>query len=186
MTDDGRGTPAVRHSGAWAAIRMKRAIRDFADEPLAPEHLDRILRAGRRAGSSKNLQRWDFIVVRDRARLRELAAVGPFAAHLAGAGAAVALVTPDPRGPGQPLSVMFDLGQAAENMMLVAWELGIGSVPATVYDQALARSLLGHPEDRHCEYVLSFGYPADPATLTAPLRTGGRQPLEKIVHEDRW
>ena len=65
-------------------------------------------------------------------------------------------------------------------------ELGIGSVPATVYDQALARFLLGHPEDRHCEYVLSFGYPADPATLTAPLRTGGRQPLDKIVHEERW
>jgi nitroreductase len=186
MTDDERGDPAGRDTGAWDAIRKKRAIRDFADEPLAPGHLDRILRAGRRAGSAKNLQRWDFIVIRDRERLRALSAVGPFAAHLAGAAAAVALVTPDPRGPEQPLSVMFDLGQAAENMMLVAWELGIGSVPATVYDQALARLLLGHPEDRHCEYLLSFGYPADPAALTAPLRTGGRQPLDKIVHEERW
>lgn len=186
MTERDRGSLSGRASGAWDAIRMKRAIRDFADAPLAADHLDRILHAGRRAGSSKNLQRWDFIVVQDRARLRELAAVGRFAGHLAGAAAAVALITPDPRGPGQPLSVMFDLGQAAENMMLVAWELGIGSVPATVYDQDLARRLLGHPEDRHCEYLLSFGYPADPATLIDPLRPGGRQPLDEIVHEDRW
>ena len=46
-------------------------------------------------------------------------------------------------------------------MMLVAWELGIGSVPATVYDEALARSLLGYPAGQYCEYLLSFGYPAD-------------------------
>jgi len=39
-----------------------------------PAHLDRILRAGRRAGSSKNLQRWTFIVCRDRVHLEELAA----------------------------------------------------------------------------------------------------------------
>ena len=171
---------------AWTAISTKRAIREFADRPLEPEHLSRILDAGRRAGSSKNLQRWDFIVCRDRAHLRELAAVGPYAGHLAGAAAGIALVTPDPAAADSPPSVMFDLGQAAENMMLAAWELGIGSVPATVYDQALARRLLGYPEDRHCEYLLSFGYPADPGKLQALPRAGGRRSLDEIVHQERW
>jgi len=69
----------------WAAIATKRMIRAFADRPLAPDHLDRILAAGRRAGSSKNLQRWSFIVCRDRERLVALSRVGPFAGHLAGA-----------------------------------------------------------------------------------------------------
>jgi nitroreductase len=171
---------------AWDAVRTKRAIRRFDERPLGEDELDRILRAGRRAGSSKNLQRWDFIVVHDRDRLARLAAVGPWAGHLAGAAVAIALVTPDPRAADSPMSVMFDLGQAAENMMLVAWELGIGSVPATVYDHALAREILGYPEDRHCEYLLSFGYPADPGELTAPLRLGGRRPLAEIVHAERW
>ena len=67
----------------------------------------------------------------------------PYAGHLAGAAAAIALVTPDPRDAGQPLSVMWDLGGAAAQMMLVAWELGIGSCPATVYEQDAARELLG-------------------------------------------
>ena len=112
------------HDAVWNAVRSRRAIRRFADRPLEPEHLERILHAGRRANSSKNQQRWAFIVCEDRAHLRELAAVGPYAGHLAGAAVAVALVTPDPRVAEAPLSVMFDLGQAADSMMLVAWELG--------------------------------------------------------------
>ena len=80
----------------------------------------------------------------------ELARLGPWAGHLAGATLAIALVTPDPRAPDAPLSIMFDLGQAAANMMLAAWALGIGSVPATVYEQDLARQLLGHPASHHC------------------------------------
>ena len=71
-------------------------------------------------------------------------------------------------------------------MMLVAWELGIGSCPATVYEHGLARDLLGYPAEMACEYILSFGYPADPAVLTAPNRPGGRRPVEEIVHLERW
>lgn len=170
----------------WAAISARRAIRRFSDRPLAPDHLERILRAGRRANSSRNLQRWAFIVCQDRAHLEALASVGPWAGHLAGAAAAVALVTPDPRAPDAPLSILFDLGGAADSMMLAAWELGIGSVPATVYEHDLARELLGYPADAHCEYLLSFGYPADPADLTRPPRSGGRRPLDELVHEERW
>jgi len=46
----------------WQAIDTTRAIRKFAERPLEPEHLRRILDAGRRSGSSKNQQSWDFIV----------------------------------------------------------------------------------------------------------------------------
>jgi nitroreductase len=172
--------------GVWEAISSRRVVRSFADRPLEDAHLDRILRAGRRANSSKNQQRWAFIVCRDRAHLGELAAVGRWAGHLAGAAVAVALVTPDPARDDARLSLMFDLGMAADSMTLAAWELGIGSVPATVYKQDLARSLLGYPDDHHCEFLLSFGYPADPSDLTRPLRKGGRRPLAELVHEERW
>ena len=170
----------------WDAVHGKRAVREFTDQVIAGEDLDRIVQAGTRAHSSKNQQRWGFVVVRDRERLEALATTGPYAGHVAGAAAAVALVTPDPRADGQPLSVMWDLGGAAAQMMLVAWELGIGSCPATVYDQDLARDLLGYPAGMHCEFILSFGYPADPAVLTKPNRPGGRRPVEELVHLERW
>lgn len=170
----------------WDAVRSRRVIRRFADRPLAPEHLDRILRAGRRANSSKNQQRWAFIVCQDRAHLEELSVVGPWAGHLAGAAVAIALVSPDPKTADAPLSVMFDLGQAADSMMLVAWELGIGSVPATVYEHDLVQRLLGYPDDHHCEFLISFGYPADPRDLQRPRKAGGRRPLGDLVHDERW
>jgi nitroreductase len=177
---------ADRGTSVWDAVARKRVVRAFADRPLDADDLVRILNAGRRAASSKNLQRWQFIVCRDRDHLGELAAVGPWADHIAGAAVAVALVTPDPAAADAPLSVMFDLGMAAANMMLVAWELGIGSVPATVYEHDLARRLLGYPEDHHCEYLLSFGYPADESVLTRPNKAGGRVALADIVHDERW
>jgi nitroreductase len=170
----------------WDTISSRRVVRRFADRPLDEAHLELILNAGRRANSSKNQQRWAFIVCRDRAHLRELAAVGPWAGHLAGAAVGIALVTPDPKRTEAPLSVMFDLGMAADSMILQAWELGIGSVPATVYQHDLTRQLLGYPEDYHCEFLLSFGYPADPDDLTRPLQSGGRKPLDDVVHEERW
>jgi nitroreductase len=172
--------------GVWRAIRTRRAIRRFSTRPISEAHLDRILRAGRRANSSKNSQRWAFIVCQDPAHLRELAAVGPWAGHLADCAVAIALVTPDPRESDAPLSVMFDLGQAADSMLLAAWELGVGGVPVTVYEHDLARQLLGYPPAYHCEFLLSFGYPADPTDLTRPLKPGGRRPIGELVHEERW
>ena len=170
----------------WQAIKTVRVVRKFSDAPIAPEHLERILNAGRRTGSSKNDQHWAFIVIRDREHLAELAKVGDYAGHLAGATVAVAIVTPDATGHYNN-SVMWDSGRAAQNMVLAAWDLGIGSVPATVYDHELAARLLGLPEeDRRCDFLLSFGHPADPATFTAPNRAGGRLPLSEVVHEERW
>jgi nitroreductase len=170
----------------WHAVNSVRVVRQFAERRLEAEDVDRILNAGRRTGSSKNQQAWAFIVVRDRDALRRLARVGRYAGHLAGAAAAIALVRPEARNEHQLRSVMWDLGRAAQNMVLAAWELGIGSVPATVYDLDLASRLLVLPDDQRCDFLLSFGYPADPSILTAPNRAGGRVPLEAVVHEERW
>ena len=93
---------------------------------------------------------------------------------------------PGPASTGRTLSIAWDLGRAAQNMALAAWELGIGSVPATIYEHDRAREILGYPEDWHCEYILSLGYPADPDVLAAPKRPGGRRPLAEVVHEERW
>lgn len=166
----------------WEAINTVRVVRKFSDQPIAAEHLERILNAGRRTGSSKNEQVWAFVVVTERDRLQALADVGTYAGHLAGATVAIALVTPNPA----TTSMVWDLGRAAQNMVLAAWELGIGSVPATVYDHDLASRLLELPDDRRCDYLLSFGHPADAAKLSAPNRGGGRRTLDEVVHAERW
>jgi nitroreductase len=168
------------------AIRRIRVVRRYADRPIDDEALTAIVDAGRHAGSSKNLQRWDFVLVTERSTLKELGRVGRYADHAPGAAAAIALVTPDPRGPKAPLSVTWDIGRAAQNIVLAAWGMGIGSSPVTVYDHDLAGSLLGLPAERDCTYLLTLGYPADPADLERPPRAGGRKPLDEVLHRERW
>lgn len=167
------------------AIRRLRVVRRFSERQLPDGLLERIGDAGRLAGSSKNLQRWSFITITERTVLERLSQVGPFAGHIVGAAGVIALLTPDPTA-GEPLSVMWDLGRAAQNMVLFALANGIGSCPATVYEQPLAREILGHPPEQHCEYVLSFGYPASADELAREPRAGGRRPLDEVVRRERW
>jgi nitroreductase len=174
------------HGPVEAAIAVKRVVRKFSHQPISDAVVERIVDAGRHAGSSKNSQPWTFIVVRDRDRLTELGKVGQWAGHLARATVAIALVTPDPATAAAPLSIYWDLGQASQNMMLAAWELGIGTVPATVYDQPLVKRILGLPADQHCEFLLSFGYPADLNDLTRPPKAGGRRTLDEVMRQERW
>ena len=57
--------------GTWEAIDSLRVVRDFSSRPVDPWVVERLLHAGRRTGSSKNQQRWAFIVCRDPAHLTE-------------------------------------------------------------------------------------------------------------------
>src|SRR5437868_550205 len=160
------------------AIRTKRAIRNFTDQPLPEEAVQAILDAGRRAQSSKNTQPWQFVAVRDKETLVQLSTCGQYAGHLAGAALGVALVSPIPTG--------FDMGQAAAYMQLAAWELGIGSCLATIYDPDKARSILGIPGDQHINYALSFGYPAPHPNRPPAPKKRGRQPLDDVVRSEHW
>ena len=165
------------------AIRTKRAIRKFQDKPLPDEVVHAILNAGRRSQSSKNEQGWQFIAIRDKSILQALSETGTYAGHLAGAALGVAILTPDPEGKFQ---IMFDAGQAAAFMQLAAWELGVGSVPASIYEPEKARQILGFPPEWHLRLALSFGYPLDEEKLTAPPKKGGRRSLDEVVHWDKW
>ena len=165
------------------AIRTKRAVRKFQEKPVPEDVILAILNAGRRSQSSKNEQTWQFIAIRDRAILKALSQYGTWAGHLAGAALAVAILTPDPT---RKFQIMFDAGQAAAYMQLLAWELGVGSCLASIYEHEKAREILGFPAEWHLRIALSFGYPADAEKLFAAPKKGGRRSLEELVHWDRW
>ena len=165
------------------AIRMKRAVRKFQEKALPEEVILAILNAGRRAQSSKNIQPWHFIAIQDKATLQALSECGTWAGHLAGAALGVAILTSDPM---ERFQIMFDAGQAAAYMQLAAWELGVGSVPASIYEPEKARQILRFPPELHLRIALSFGYPGEEEVLTATPQKGGRRELEDVVHWDRW
>jgi nitroreductase len=166
----------------WEAITSRRNVRAFDGRPVPAADLDRILEAGRRSPSSQNWQPWDFILVTDRAQLRELAGVWRGAAHVAGSAATIVVI--GPAADNEFGRAQFDLGQATMSMLLAAADLGIGTCHAGVTDLELARELLGFPADRPWAFLISLGYPAD-RPLT-PVRNPRRRPLDEIVHRGRW
>jgi nitroreductase len=165
------------------AIRLKRAVRNFTSQPLPEKVVHAILNAGRRSQSSKNSQPWHFIAIREKAILQALSECGTWAGHLAGAALGVAIVTPDPV---EKFQTMFDAGQAAAYMQLAAWELGVGSCPASIYEPEKARQLLGFPQELYLRIALSFGYPADELNLIAAPVKGGRRAFDEAVHWEKW
>jgi nitroreductase len=159
-------------------IRTKRAVRQFTDEPLPEEAIHSILNAGRRAQSSKNTQPWRFIAIRDREILRQLSQCGTYAGHLAGAALAVALIA--------STADSFDLGQASAYMQLAAWELGIGSCIASIWEPEKAKAILDVPHDQHFDVAISFGYPHHGQEQSHPPKPNGRKPFDEVVFWERW
>jgi len=168
----------------WDAIRSRRNVRAYTDEPIARDRLDQILEAGRRSPSSRNWQPWDFVVVTDREQLRELSSVWRGAGHVARSAATIALVAPVPDDGKQRDRLQYDLGQATMSILLAAADLGIGSGHAAVADQRLAAKILGFPADKFCAYLIALGYPADRAL--APIRVPARRPFDAVVHWGSW
>jgi nitroreductase len=168
----------------WDAIRARRNVRVYTEQPIAGPDLDRILEAGRRSPSASNSQPWDFVVVTDRGDLQDLSKVWAHARHVAISAATVALIAPMPSQDWQRESIPYDLGQATISMMIAAADLGIGSAHSAVADQDLARQLLGFPEDHTCAYLIAFGYPAD--RPLRPIRNPNRRPFDEVVHRGHW
>jgi nitroreductase len=162
---------------AYRAIVDKRDQRAFLPRPIPEDALRRILQAGRMTGSSKNREPNRFVVVRDRARLAAIAALGRQARWLAGAAVLVAIV--------QTELHEYDAGRCAQNMMLAAWGEGIGSCPAHVAEAELG-ALLGVPAGLHVNRVIGFGY-IDPERAGPPTSVGRRRlPIEELTHWEAW
>jgi nitroreductase len=167
-----------------AAISARRDVREYTPHKIDDADLRRILEAGRRAPSSSNQQRWDFVVVTDRKELAALSTVWQAARHVATSAATVALVAPRPSDEHARDSIHYDLGQVTMSVMLAATDLGVASAHARVEDEDRARSILGYPLDRFCPWLVTLGYPAD--RPLEPVRRPNRRPYDDVVHPSRW
>jgi nitroreductase len=166
----------------YQTILSIRSVRTFdLSRPIDDAALQRILQAGRMSGSSKDSQPWWFIVIRDRDRLQAVAQTGNYAQHVAGAALAIAIVF-DP----QFYRGEFDSGRTAQNMMLAAWDDGIGSCLASMHREDECKAVLGVPQELRLQHIISFGYPqpVEQTIPAAPKRP--RKPLDEIVMQERW
>jgi nitroreductase len=161
---------------AYRAVTSKRDRREYLDTPIPDEIVQRILQAGRMAGSSSNSQPIRFIVMRDKAVVEALAPAGRGTTPLLRSPLPVAIVL-------KKGSRDFDVGRAAQNMMIAAWAEGIISCPIGLQDKPLAQKVLGVPDEFEVSIGVAFGYP-EPGSPKG--RGQARLPIDELVHWDRW
>jgi nitroreductase len=160
----------------FLTIVSKRDTRTYAERPVPEDVQERILQAGRLAGSATNRQPWRFVVV-DSADVKQRVAETVYVpGTVAAAPLVVALVG----------SAGLDGGRCAQNMMLAAWAEGVASCPNGMPDASRTAEALGLEGDEQPAIVLTFGYPA--TGHTADRRSAGewiaraeRKPLDELV-----
>lgn len=166
------------------AIRRRRSVRSYTEEPVTREDLLTILEAAIWAPSGGNIQAWVFVAVTDQRTIRDIKAFAPgmFAPPPALVVACADLERARARGGrlGAEVLTVCDLSMACQNMMLVACSLGLGSCVVRSFNQTAVSRLLGLPPGIRPELLVTLGHPA--RIPPAPRR----RPLEEVVHWDKF
>ena len=145
----------------------RRSVRRYTGEPIPEEKLDRIIKAGLAAPTSRGFRPCDFYVVKNKAVLAELAkAKAAGAGLLAGADAAIAVFA----DPERADTWIEDSSIALAFMHLMATEQGVGSCWVQLHmrkgadgsdAEDNARRIIGAPEGARIVGILGLGMPGE-------------------------
>jgi nitroreductase len=145
----------------FEAIKGRRSIRQFTDEPIGKDALEKLLDAARWAPTASNQQRWRFVVVTSPS-VKDL--VRKFAPGIFAMPAAFIVICVKKALDANPLAevtYLADCAIAAQNIMLAAYGMGIGTCVVLSYAKAAIAEILNIPEGVEPLLVLTLGYPAE-------------------------
>lgn len=166
------------------AILQRRSIRRFSAQPVPEEFLLQLVRAGAVAPSASNLQAWQFFLLTDPELVRK---VDLFSPGLSGKPPVIIAICSDMNyvlehgsTNSEVYGCVMDASMAAENIMLKALELGLGTCAIKSYNASAVGKLLNLPVHYRMELLISVGYPDE---TPKPRRL---RPLEEILHRNAW
>lgn len=146
------------------AIKGRRSVRSFTDQPVDKEMLLKLLEAAVWAPSAGNSQTWRFVIVTEAAMMKKIKMVSP---GLLGNPPAVIVIAQDmvlskhksgQMGP-ETLTKM-DSAMAAQNIMLAAHTMGLGTCAIGSFHPGALAKLLGMPEQIVPHLMVTVGHPA--------------------------
>ncbi len=162
---------------AFDAIFKRRSIRRFKDKLVSDTDIEHIIKAAAAAPTARNVQPWEFIVVKDKTRIWDIADItSPNGALIKGAAACIVVFCQDTK------YYLEDGCAATTQALLAAAALGIGSCwvagDKKEYAQKLT-DLLGVPKGYHLISLLALGYADEaPAVLKKDIRS--------ILHKEKF
>lgn len=178
-------------------IKTRRSIRKYLDKPVEDEKLQTVLEAVRMSPSWANFQCWRLVVVKEKSVKEKISALSYVESFFAPLGyksnpsmkalaeaPVVIVLCADPEKSGTLWDQQYylvDSGIAAQNIMLTARALGLGSVFVGVYDEGGLKKLLNIPDGIRIVGLLPLGYP-DEEHKNGP----SRKPLAEFCFFGQW
>lgn len=164
--------PKIKQDAVLENILNRKSVRNYIKgKEITDEQIEKILKAGMAAPSARNLQPWEFIVVKDRKTLDSLAQKSPYGKMLSDASAAI-IVAGNLNTEGVSDFWLQDAAAATQNILLEIEALGLGAVWIGGYpkeDRAnMIKEELKLPKNIIPLNIISIGYP-----------TGKDQPKDK-------
>lgn len=152
--------PATRD--AIEVIMSRKSVRKYLDRPVEKEKIEQMLKAAMAAPTGKDTRPWEFIVVKDRSLLDDMAQSLPYAKMLASAPMAIVVCADTTKSSYWYL----DCSAATQNILLAAEALELGAVWTATYPYSermeLVQNILHLPSHISSLCVIPVGYPAMP------------------------
>lgn len=165
-------------------IKARKSVRAFLGKPIEDEKLVTVLEAARLAPSAANLQEWRFVIVREPATRKKLAAVAGGQAFVAEA-PVVIVACAETDGQvmrwGGPPCYQIDVAIALDHMSLAAVDLGLGCCWIGLFDDKKVKEILHIPAEIRVMVLMLLGYPSDPS-VNEKIRLS----LDRIVKYEHW
>lgn len=141
--------------------QKRRSIRKYTAQPIEQEKIDYLLRCALMSPSAKRTCPWEFIVVRDEAKLRPLTECRTYGSQMFATATAAIIIALDPTLCNN--TWMADGAIAAEHILLAAAEQGLGACWCHIHEREgapeLVHHLFGIPEDKKVLCAIALGYP---------------------------
>jgi len=147
-------------------IKSKRTIRLFRQDKIDYRILERCIDAARSSSSARNSQPLEYIIIDDKELLDDLIPLIHFGGFISDDKNAVkgleptALIVVVVRK-GFEEYCKYDIGIAAQNISLVAYENNIGTCMMGLIDKDKIKEKLSVPDDYYVDLVIALGYPAE-------------------------
>jgi len=162
---------------ALEAIALRRSVRKYKSDPVSQELIERVVDAGRRAPTARNVQPWEFVVVTDPQVRGTLAAICDYGKCIKESPVCIVTFCHDTK------YYLEDGCAAIENMLVAAAALGLGTCWVAGDKKGYAPTIaekLGVPATYRLIGLVAMGYPADTGKATA------KRPLAEVLHKEKW
>jgi len=171
-------------------IHSRYSVRSFLPDPIAEDVLSQILEAGRWAPSTQNRQPWRFIVLTDSVKIKDLSVncglIGLSNFFIRSAPCVIIACADSSKGIriNSQDYYLVDTAIAFQQMMLLAWDYGIGSCWMAAFSEAKMRKWLNLPSSWRIVALSPFGYPAPQKSLHAKVVSSFAQSRKRLPLKD--